>query len=374
MTFDIAIIGAGIAGASLAAALGPELRLLILEAEDQPGYHATGRSAAFWDECYGGPDILPLTRASGLFLADPPDDYGGETFLLPRGALYLCRESDRQESDDFFGDYAARGVQLEKLERNTLHTVVPGIRQDWSHGHFAPDCSDIDVARLHAAYLKRARLNGAEIAVRQRVTKLERSGANWIISTPGESFTAATIVNAAGAWADQIAELAGARPIGIEPRRRTMIQARVAFDVPSALPLVLDFNGGFYFKPGPGGTVWLSPQDETLSLPCDASPEELDVAQAINRLEEAVEWTVARIEHRWAGLRSFAPDRLPVYGYDAQCPGFFWCAGQGGFGIQTSPAAASLCAALLKNEPNPEFLQDVEPELYAPDRFLAGAT
>ena len=187
----------------------------------------------------------------------------------------------------------------------------------------------------------------------------------------GESWTAGALVNAAGAWADEFAQLAGARPVGIQPLRRTVVQLRVAPQVAPELPLVLDIGGGFYFKPE-SGRVWLSPHDEEPSEPCDAAPEELAVAQAIHRFETVVDWQVEAVERKWAGLRSFAPDRLPVYGFDPQAGGFFWFAGQGGYGIQTAPAAARLGAQLLLDLPRDELTAEIDDRLYAPRRFASG--
>jgi D-arginine dehydrogenase len=176
------------------------------------------------------------------------------------------------------------------------------------------------------------------------------------------------LVNAAGAWADPLAELAGTRPLGIQPLRRTVAQLRTVPRPPADLPLVLDISGAFYFKPE-HGKLWLSPHDETPCPACDAAPEELDVALAIDRFEHVVDWRIEAVEHKWAGLRSFAPDRLPVYGFDARVPGFFWFAGQGGFGIQTAPAAARLGAQLLLGLPGDAMTETLDPALYAPARF-----
>jgi D-arginine dehydrogenase len=192
----------------------------------------------------------------------------------------------------------------------------------------------------------------------------EQAGGWWLQLADGRQAACTILVNAAGAWADMVAELAGVRPLGIAPLRRTIAQLRVSPMAPSDLPLVLDLAESFYFKPD-AGRLWLSPHDETPSPPCDAAPEDIDVATAIARLEEVTDWTVERVEHRWAGLRSFAPDRLPVYGFDPAVPRYFWFAGQGGFGIQTAPAAAELAARLLLGDP----AGAVDPAAYAPARF-----
>jgi D-arginine dehydrogenase len=366
MIHDIAIIGAGMAGASLAAELAPHAQVLLLEAEDAPGYHATGRSAAFWEECYGGPGVVPLTRASGAYLAE-------HGFLTQRGALYVGRAEDRAAMDAFCASYQGTGVTIERLAPQALGKKVPQIRPEWSEALYQPACADIDVAGLHQHYLAAARRAGVAVVTRAEVTGLTRSGGAWTITTArGEAFRAATIVNAAGAWADIIARLAGVRPIGITPLRRTVAVLRVDPPAPADLPLVLDIGGGFYFKPD-AGRLWLSPHDEIPSDPCDAAPEEIDVAIAIDRFQTVTDWRIAAVERRWAGLRSFAPDRMPVYGPDPEAAGFFWFAGQGGFGIQTAPAAARLGAQVLLGQGPDAMTAGIDPAAYAPARLLQSA-
>lgn len=362
MIHDVAVIGAGMAGASIAAELAPHASVLLLEAEDAPGYHATGRSAAFWEECYGGPGVVPLTLASGAYL----QEHG---FLTPRGALYVGRGEDRAAMDAFVATFAGTGVTIEALSPEALADKVPHIRPDWSEALHQPACADIDVAGLHQHYLGAARQHGVEVACRARVAGIVRERGAWtIVSERGESWRAATLVNAAGAWADTVARLAGVQPIGITPLRRTVAVLRVDPPAPADLPLVLDINGGFYFKPD-AGRLWLSPHDEIPSDPCDAAPEELDIAIAIDRFQHVTDWRIAAVERRWAGLRSFAPDRLPVYGADAGQAGFFWFAGQGGFGIQTAPAAARLGAQLLLGQERDASPTRIDPAMFSPRRF-----
>ncbi|KQN36589.1 FAD-dependent oxidoreductase [Sphingomonas sp. Leaf407] len=338
----IAIVGAGMAGASLAAELGEAADVVLLEAESQPGYHATGRSAAFWSETYGGPLVQPLTTASGPLLHAPPADFAERSFLRTRGELLIAR--DPAVLDTLAAGFAGSGVPIERRDPGVQ---VPGLRGTWD-ALWSPGCADIDVAALHAAYLAKARRSGVVLRCDSGLVAAGRRGGAWMLTlADGATLAADVVVNAAGAWADGVAELAGAAPLGIRPYRRTVVQLRVDPGAPADLPLVIDAAGGFYFKPEPGGRLWLSPHDETPDTPHDVAPEEIDVATAIARFEEVVDWRVVAVERRWAGLRSFAPDRLPVYGFDRAVPGFFWCAGQGGFGIQTAPAAARLCAALL---------------------------
>jgi D-arginine dehydrogenase len=356
--FDIAVIGAGMAGASLAAALSSNARVLIIEAEARPGYHATGRSAAFWDESYGGPGVQPLTTASGAFLRD-----GG--FLGPRGALTLGRAGDEPAVTAFATRFATLGVRVDLLEREALASRIPGLRPVWTLGAFEPDCSDIDVAALHQHYLANARGAGAALWCNARLTSAQLAPGGWMLTlADGRTAQCGLLANAAGAWADDVARISGVKPLGINPLRRTVAQICTVPAVEAALPLVLDINETFYFKPE-AGRLWLSPHDETPSPACDAAPEEIDVALAIARLQEVVDWHVERVEHRWAGLRSFAPDRLPVYGFDPDVRSFFWFAGQGGFGIQTAPAAANLAGGLVFGVRGGE----VDPLRYDPVRF-----
>ncbi|WP_225204892.1 NAD(P)/FAD-dependent oxidoreductase [Novosphingobium huizhouense] len=359
--FDVAIIGAGMAGASLAAECAPHARVLLVEAEDAPGYHTTGRSAAFWEEAYGGPGVLPLTEASGRFLRD-----GG--YLTPRGALNIGRESDRPKVEGFVERFAALGVRVELLGPAALAERVPGIRDRWTCAAWEPDCADIDVAGLHQHYLSAANRTGSVLRVRARIEAIEREGAGWRLSWRGGEARAGLVADAAGAWADGLAALAGAQPLGIRPLRRTVVQLRTAPVPPADLPLTLGINEDFYFKPQ-GDRLWLSPHDETPDVARDAAPEELDIAIAIDRMEQVVDWQIEAMERRWAGLRSFAPDRLPVYGFDPRIAGFFWFAGQGGFGIQTAPAAARLGAQLLLGLPADELTERIDPAVYAPGRF-----
>lgn len=360
--YDFAVIGAGMAGASIAAELAPFAKVLVLEAEDEPGYHSTGRSAAFWEECYGGPVVSPLTRASGPFLRE-------HGFLKERGALYIGRNQDRGAIDDFLALFAGSGVELEEQGREGISSRLPHVRKDWTQSIWQPACADIDVAGLHQHYLKALRQKGVELMCRARVSHLVRDAGLWRIDTDGgETFQAERIVNAAGAWADPIAQMAGVEPLGIEPKRRTVAQLRVAPQAPENMPLVLDVNGGFYFKPD-NGRLWLSPHDEIPSLPCDAAPEEMDVALAIDRFESVTDWRIEAVERRWAGLRSFAPDRLPVYGPDPSEDSFLWFAGQGGFGIQTAVAAARLGAQLMLGHAHDAITRDLDPWLYSPHRL-----
>jgi D-arginine dehydrogenase len=358
---DVLIVGGGIAGASLAAEIAPNRSVLLVEAEDQCGFHSTGRSAAFWLESYGGPVVAQLSTASRAFLDSPPVDFSGHGFLRTRGDLHISR-GDLPELPE--------GIESRIIERSELERMVPGIRPEWRRALFEPGCADIDVAGLHAAYLRRFRRSGGTVRTDSRLHSAQRRDRRWNAEfRDGSTVSASIIVNAGGAWADEVASTAGIGPLGIAPKRRTMVQLRVDRSGLRDLPLVDDSEGTFYFKGEGDRTIWLSPHDEIDSDPCDAAPEEIDVALAIDRFEKAVDWPIEAVERKWAGLRSFAPDRVPVYGFDPAASGFFWCAGQGGFGIQSAPAAAKLAASLLLESEPDAMVAHIDPAPFAPERF-----
>ncbi|MFD1786277.1 NAD(P)/FAD-dependent oxidoreductase [Sphingomonas floccifaciens] len=355
--FDIAIIGGGIAGASLAAEVAPHASVVILEGEDAAGYHSTGRSAAFWSETYGGPYVQPLTSASGEAIAP---------YLAPLGSLHIGRADEAAKIDAFLAEFEGSGVELTRVDP---HDHVPGLRDDWTLGILEPSCAYIDVGGLHGEALGRFKRAGGELWLNAAFRTATREGGDWRIETAAGTVTAGILVDAAGAWADPVAERVGAKPLGIQPYRRTLVQLRTDPPVPDDMVHVAHIGTQFYFKPEAGGKLWLSPSDETPTDPCDAAPEELDVAIAIDRLEGAVDWRIRAVERKWAGLRTFAPDRLPVYGFDRAVEGFFWCAGQGGFGIQTAPAAGRVAAALLLGRTPDASVADIDAEKYSPLRF-----
>lgn len=366
--FDVVIVGAGMAGASLAAEIAGEVSVALIEAESQPGYHSTGRSAAFWSESYGGPLVQPLTSASGPFLAAPPPAFSDRPFLTPRGALHVADVAGLPALAALADEFAASGVVLERIDRAALAAAIPGLKSGWDDALAEPSCADIDVAALHAAYLRQAAQRGAVLLTDARLLGARRGGA-WDIETTDGRLTAGILVNAAGAWADEVAKAASEEPLSITPHRRTIVQLRVDPPAPANLPLIVDARGEFYFKPEAGGRLWLSPHDETPCPAGDCAAEEIDVAIAIDRLNQVVDWRVERVERTWAGLRSFAPDRLPVFGFSGSGRGFFWCAGQGGVGIQTAPAAARLAAALLLERQPDSLVAHIDPAPYSAARF-----
>lgn len=368
--YDAVIVGAGMAGASLGAELAGHMSVLVVEAEEQPGYHATGRSVAFWSESYGGPYVRPLTRASYLLLAAPDRDFAEQSFLTPRGALHIGRAQDAPLRDAKITAFADDAL-FTAVDGPVLGATIPGLRDDWILGLEEPTTCDIDVAALHGAYLRRLRQRGGIVACSIRFEGAQSlgEGRGWALRlSAGEEVRTPLLINAAGAWADDVARTSGVNPLGITPLLRTVAQIRISATVEDDIPIVLDLAETFYFKAIGGRRIWLTPHDEQPAEPGDVAPDELDVAIAIDRLEQAVDWRVEAVERRWAGLRSFSPDRRPVYGPDRHAPDFFWFAGQGGFGIQTAPAAARLGAALILGRDD-ALIASLDTKIYAPARF-----
>ncbi|GAA4758316.1 FAD-binding oxidoreductase [Sphingomonas daechungensis] len=361
--FDVLIVGGGIAGASLGAHVAGRRRTAIIEMESRCGMHATGRSAAFWLESYGGARVSVLSAMSRAFLDAPPAEFSDRGFLRSRGAVHLTRDEL---------PVLPPGVESRTVEREELERLVPGIRPEWQRALLEPGCADIDVAALHAAYIRKFQREGGSILPDAKLERAAYANGRWTVRfSNGSEVSAAVVVNAAGAWADQVAEACGVSPLGISPKRRTMVQLRLERGGLRDLPLVDDAAGTFYFKGESDRSVWLSPHDEIDTDPCDAAPEEIDVAIAIDRFEKVVDWKIEAVERKWAGLRSFSPDRAPVYGFDPDQPSFFWCVGQGGFGIQTAPAASQLASSLLMaEEPSP----GIDVSAYATTRFAINSS
>jgi len=369
--FDIAIVGAGIAGAAAAWALAENHRVVLLEAEDQPGYHSTGRSVAIFSRTYGSTQVRALTTASLSFLDQPPDRFADHPLLTPRGLLFVAGDADLDRLDDHAARADAMGVSVRHLNAASILGQIPVMRPaSVAMGLFEPGAADIDVAALHAGFQRGARRWGAHLVCGARVTALERAGDIWRIDCGDRSFAAPMIVNASGAWADAIAGMAGLAPAGIAPLARTVATFDPAPDVdPTGWPMVMAADHSYYFKPE-SGRVLASLSDEQPAVAGDVQPEELHLAQLIDRLERATTMAPTRLHSRWAGLRSFAPDRDLVCGHDPADPSFFWLVGQGGFGIQTAPAVAQLTAALINGGGLPDHLlaAGVVPAALAPGR------
>lgn len=343
---EILIVGGGIAGASLAARLAPVREVTLIEAEGQCGYHSTGRSAALWAASLaaGTPERTLSLLSKPYFDSRWPECEAA--LLRRRGTLHLIHEEgQRLEGIEVGGEFG-----LEYVDRRALAARMPGLRDQWLGAWWEPSCADIEVAAFHAGCLATARRAGAAIRTDHRLLSAAWDGRAWQVETNGGPIETGVIVDAAGAWSDDVASRCGVGPIGLTPKRRTMVQLRIDRGDSRDLPMVTDLHESFYFKGEGEHSVWVCPLDETPVEPCDAAPEELDVAIAIDRFERAVDWKVLAVERKWAGLRTFTPDRRMRFGFDPGQPGFFWCVGQGGMGIQTAPAASLLCARLIQGD------------------------
>jgi len=366
------VIGGGIAGAAAAYEIAAFAPVILLEGEPQCGYHSTGRSAASFTENYGPDTVRRLCMASRSFLENPPAGFCEHPLMSPGGKITIARADQRDLLDEQLAVARALVPSIASIEVSAALARVPILRPEYvSAAFFEPDSRELDVNGLHQGFLRGAKSRGAEIRVAAPVLSIERRGSSWWVATPTATLVARTVVNAAGAWADGIATLAGVAPLGLTPKRRT------AFNVPApmgldcrAWPMIDDAGGEFYFKPD-AGQLLVSPADATPSAPVDAQPEDLDVAIGVERLEGATTLTVTRVSRAWAGLRTFAADGSPVCGWDDAADGFYWLAGQGGYGIKTSPALARATASLLRGAPLPDDLRrlGLSTAALAPDRL-----
>jgi len=367
-TFDAIVIGAGMAGATAAAHLAPTHRVALLEAEESAGYHTTGRSAAIWIQNYGPPDVRKLSAASRAFFENPPEGFAPGPIFSPRPVVTLA-PADQREALQAMLD---AGEGLEPIALEDVAAMVPPLRHGYAvAAAIERDAFDMDVAGLHQGFLQLLRRAGGVIALRHKAGRIERRHGTWYAETvSGATFTAPVIVNAAGAWGDEVAQIAGVAPIGLQPKRRTALIVDPGAHDCSNWPLLGDAGHSWYVRPEARRKLMVSPADETDMPPHDVQPDELDVAIAVDRMQAALDIPVHRVGHRWAGLRSFTPDRSLAIGPDRDAPGFFWCIGQGGYGIQTAPAAGALLAALARGE-DPGSLAPIVP-LVDPNRFRGG--
>jgi D-arginine dehydrogenase len=374
MNVEVIVIGGGIVGASVAYHLQLELgaggKVLILEAEAQAGYHSTGRSAALFTESYGPAPVIALTMASRRFLEAPPAGFAEHPLLTPRGSLYVGAAGQGSAVQDLYDSLVAAAVPgVRLMDGAEALALCPALRPEKvMTGLYEPGAMDIDVHALHQGYLRFFRRAGGEIRTSSRVEKISRHGNGWRLQAADENYHTPIVVNAAGAWCDEIAVLAGAAKIGLIPKRRTAI----TFDPPVAVviagwPNVHTIAGDLYFKPD-AGRILASPADEWPSPPVDAQPEDYDVAVTAARIEELCALQVKKILRKWAGLRSFVADGIPVIGMDADSPGFFWTAGLGGYGVQSSPAVGQLSADLILNA-SPRAGLRVDPSAFSPRRI-----
>lgn len=368
---DVIVVGAGIAGASVADALAQECDVVVLEREPQPGYHTTGRSAALFAPVYGPAPIRALTRASAAFMTNPPKGFVDSPILTPRGALFMAREDQLGDLTALHDELRTEG-DFKELDNAGIRRLHPLVRDGYAvAGLYDENCQDIDVATLHQGFLRRARARGCTVVTNAEVVSLEEQADGWRVHTSAGIFEAPHVVNAAGAWADELGKLAGAETIGLVPKRRTAMQISAPANMEVAgWPIAVDVSEEFYVKPV-AQQLLLSPANEDPDVPCDVQPDEMDIAICVDRVERAFDIRVGRIETRWAGLRSFVSDKCPVAGFSTKVPGFFWLAGQGGYGIQTAPALGELAASLVLGKALPPHIVDegVELSSLAPERL-----
>ncbi len=369
--YDYLVCGSGIAGASIASELAREGRVLVVDQEDAAGYHTTGRSAAMFIGSYGNAMVRRLTAASRAFFE--ASDVTDQPLLTKRGCLTIATGDQTSHLETMIAALTESGAPFQEVDAQQARALAPVlVAGAVARGVFEPDACDIDTNGLHTGFLRLARTRGAEMRLNARVEQIEREASAWSVRLAGDqTVLARVIVNAAGAWCDRVATLAGVAELGLQPKRRTaiLIDAPAGADI-AGWPVVIDAEEQFYFKPE-SGRLLASPADETPSEPVDAAPEELDIAICVDRVQAVVDFPIRRVIRSWAGLRTFAADRSPVYGYDPRSAGFFWFSGQGGFGMQTSPAAARLGAALVLGQPLPPDLLDhgLTAEMFSPARF-----
>lgn len=371
-TADFIIIGGGIAGASVAYWLAPHGRVVLLERETQPGYHSTGRSAAMFIESYGTPQVRALTRASRAFFESPPTGFSEVPLLAPRGAMMVATQGQEALLAEHWAAVQPLAPCARRLDASAACALVPVLRADKVVGAtFEPDALDMDVDALHQGYLRGLRRAGGLVICDAEVTALQRTAEQWRVQGAGTTFVAPVVINAAGAWADMIATLAGVPTIGLEPRRRSAM----IFASPPNLdcvkwPLVIGIGEDWYFKPDAGMLLGSCANADPVA-PQDVQPEELDIAMAIASIEEMTTLSIRRPTRTWAGLRSFVADGDLVGGFDPQAPGFFWVAAQGGYGIQTSAAMGEACAALARGLPLPQRIADfgLSADMLSPKRL-----
>lgn len=356
---DFAVIGAGIAGASVAARIAAHGKVALLERESQPGYHSTGRSAAMFMETYGPPMVRALTRASRAFYLQPPEGFAATALLAERGALYLALYGQEQALDDLRREVGDSCPGLRVLDRDAVIALVPSLRPELVHsGLLDTMAMDIDVHALHQGFLRMFRGAGGILHNKAELTQAQRVDGHWRLHlADGRTIAARVVVNAAGAWADQVGGLCGAPPIGLVPHRRSAFtfSPPQGLDV-SAWPVVSSMDESWYIKPD-AGVLLGSPANADPTVPHDVVPEELDIATAIHHIESVTTLQIRRPLRTWAGLRSFVPDGELVIGWDPACDGLFWLAAQGGYGIQSAPGASELAAALLlQQQPSAQLL------------------
>ncbi len=364
---DVIVIGAGIAGSSLAAQLSAHCKVRLLEMENQPAYHSTGRSAAYFAPAYGNAVIRDITAASQPFFEEPPDGFTDVKLLNHRDSLFVAEKNQSIEA------LLQENPHLSALNNDQMTELVPILDKDKiDRGAHDSTGGDLDVDAIMQGFLRQIRAGDGELITDSKVTSLHFKSGIWTVTTSRGEFSAPVVINAAGAWADSIATLAGLKPLGIKPLRRTalLVDPPESMDI-SDWPLVVGINETFYFKPV-ANQLLISPADETPTKPCDAQPEELDIAIAIDRVSQISNLEVRKVNHSWAGLRSFAPDKTFVAGFDPNTSGFFWFAGHGGYGVQTAPALSDIACSLITGSCNLISVQEARAhaDAISPNRFF----
>jgi len=352
---DFLVVGAGIAGASAAYELASEGDVVLLEREMHPGYHATGRSAAIFLETYGNSTVRALTRCSRHFFEAPPEGFSEHGLVSPRGALFISTQATLPKLAAHFVAVSKLVDTVSWFDADSLHKLLPCLSRDiWVAGVLEPKAQDLDVHAIHQGYLRGFRQRAGELVVNAEVISASCRAGTWRVHTTNGVFEAPTLINAAGAWADEVAALAGVKPIGLLPQRRTAVMLEAPLEA-QFWPYFGDIGETFYVKPD-AGRLLAAPCEEVTVAPSDLAPEEYDVAVIANRIETMTTLPVNRILSKWAGIRTFAPDRTPVVGWAPDAKGFFWLAGQGGYGIQTAPAMARCCLSLVTEKKIPQDL------------------
>ena len=346
-TYDVVVIGAGIAGAAAAWSLAQHVRVVLVERESTPGVHATGRSASVLSETSGHPIVCRLARASRPFFEHPPDAFCETPLLAPRGLAWVGHLDDADRLDAFAESARRVTPNVRRLSPAAAHELLPGFRPSAVAGGavYEPDAMSIDTAALLQGFVAGTRRRGSAVLTTSEAISAVRVGSQWVTTIGDRELTSTHIVDAAGAWGDVVAQRCGVAPIGLQPLRRTAAIV-AAPDWVTAWPLVMDIAGRYYVEPEAGGLL-VSPADETACEPCDARAEEIDVAIALDQLAAATEVPVRAVRRAWAGLRTFVPDRVPVLGEDPDALGFWWLVGQGGAGIKTAPAMAALLTSQI---------------------------
>lgn len=370
--YDYLIIGGGIAGTSIGYSLAESKRVAVLEMEELPGYHTTGRSVAVWTTAYGPVEMQKLCHASGDFIHNPPEGFSEYPLYHDMGLMFIAKEDDVADLLGYLKLVQQLEPDIHEITPEEAIAKVPILKREFVKAAFYdPNTTGLEVSNIHQGYIKHIKAHGSDVISKAEVQSMERRDGLWHISTPAGEFSAPVVINAAGAWADVVAEKAGTRKIGIVPKRRTVIGLKPpeGMDV-RKWPGVMDAHEAFYFK-ADGGQIVASPADETPDTPHDVQPDEMDIAITADYMMQATDLQIRRIDQSWAGLRCFVEDRLPAVGFADDVDGFFWFAAQGGYGIATSPALGRLGAAIVQGEGVPEDIarHELTEETFKPQRL-----